>query len=269
MPILTLENKKIDVAQFADCSALARALRGRDDLHDYSDSSFYGATMGEALTLAETGAPDLVDRSDAMMQKIEALTGIETSGRRSMPAVTGGAPCVPAYLSGSPVAMRQRRSFRDASNPIAIIVNAGASGAVSTGTIERRGAAVLALTRLLSAARPVSLYVMSGHTDNGKHALTIVRIETEPLDISRAAFCMAHPAFLRRLMFSRNGQVVGCHSVFPSLLGSAVGRHDLAAKVLGVTEYVASQRLVDDDEFGSDADAAAWVAQHVETHLAT
>jgi len=269
MPILKLEDKDVDVVQYADCTALSRALRAMDPetLHDNDPKgSFYGGSLDDALRLADAGAPDLVAASDAMMKRIEDLVGVDTSARRSMPAVTGGAPVVPAYLAGQPMAMRQRRTFRDASNPIAVIVNAGASAGVKPRTIQRRGAAVLALTRLLSASRPVQLYMMAGHSDNGAHALTLVRIETEPLDVARAAFCMAHPAFLRRLMFSRNGTVVGRDSVFPPLFKNSLGRPNLAAQVLGVSEYIASDRLTDDDEFGSDEVAAAWVAAHVKAH---
>jgi len=74
---------------------------------------------------------------------------------------------------------------------------------ISASDLERRGAAILAIVRVLSARRPVELWAGTmTDADNRKNASAhFSRIETAPLDLARAAFVLVSPAFPRQLCY--------------------------------------------------------------------
>jgi hypothetical protein len=86
---------------------------------------------------------------------------------------------------------------------LAIIADVTTSASVSGGDIQRRGAAILALVRVLSTRRPIELWAGTMvDADNGRNAVyTFARIETSPLDLATACFALAHPAFPRHLCY--------------------------------------------------------------------
>jgi len=261
--------KSINFARFDSMSDLAAYVRSqkpgdayRGDDNGSGSNPFYGASLADALQMCETGAPDLVPQSDEMLRRLEARHDFSTSKFVNVRSVTGGAPNVPAYLANQPMAMRRRKRVQSDMAPLSIYVNVGANSDVRKSTIRRRGAAVLALVRALCGVRPVSLYVMSGHSDGDRHALTVARVETAPLDLARAAFALAHPAMLRRLMFSRNYEITR-DDCFVPLFDNTAGRADVAAALMGEEEFIFSARLSGNSEFASDDDASRWIEEQV------
>lgn len=180
---------------FADhCAKLpAQIKKGREE----HDPKWSGASrFADVEAWLRDGKPSCVAPSDALLTRFDDLQFVS---RKSaiVPAVSGGAPNVGAFLAGSPVAMRQRvKTISDAA-PLRIIADPSSSADIKKETLERRGAAVLALVRMLSAVRPVELYCgfssYCPQTVHGKHSAhyELVRIDTSPLDLIRAAYLLA------------------------------------------------------------------------------
>ena len=118
-------------------------------------------------------------------------------------ALAGGSPLVPAYLAGHPLAMRQRVRIASQHAPMAIVVDTTISSGISNETIRKRGAAILALVRLLGAVRPIELYAACGIGSNQHDGATwfFARIETAPLDLGRAGFALCNPTFPRGIFY--------------------------------------------------------------------
>jgi hypothetical protein len=228
-------------------------------------SGWRGASEDDTLRFLATGNNDLVAQSDALMSKLEGSLDFAAHLPRTVAAVAGGAPNVPAYLAGQPLAMRQRRRVTSDLSPIAVIVCMGASSDATAQQIATRGAAVLALTRLLSVSRPTTLVLTSGYNDRRKHMLT-VGMDTAPLDLARAAWALTQPEFLRRVVFGSCCEIAGINdggfSGVP-LFRQSAGAPEVAAQALGFSEYVASPRLTGDEFQNGEADAVEWLLKQV------
>jgi hypothetical protein len=209
----------------------------RDSRKSRRDPWSGNQTFDESLAHFRNGNPALVPASDAYLEK---LTDRPLVSRRwqIVPSVAGGAPNVPAMLSGHPLAMFRRQRIASDQAPLAIIVDVASSAGIGTRDLERRGAAILALVRMLSASRAVSLYVgvsvTCGHlkgdrTHDATHIFT--RCDTAPLDLARLAHMLGQPSTARRLYYGAayeaEGAPTGDHSLFwPYLNGpSAIREH--------------------------------------------
>jgi hypothetical protein len=194
-----------ELADFADANCAHK--------HNYMQGgSWYGGDNGRAAT-RKTRQGDLsrVPASDALMTKFERFA-FDTERQIWADDISGGFPNVPAYLAGHPLAMRRRLRDESAGHPLAIIVDLTTSSGVSAKTIERRGAAILALTRILTMRRPVELWAgcMTG-ADSGNKNLGAVfcKLETQPLDVATAAYVMTSAAFPRALCYAISGVECG------------------------------------------------------------
>jgi hypothetical protein len=170
---------------------------------DSDRPEWYGRiTFDEACQLAIQGDVKLVAKSDKLLAKFERYA-FETTGRGWRNDVVGALPDVPAYIAGHPLNMRRRTRLDSAAAPIAIVIDTTISAAIDSKTIMRRGAAILALVRILAGRRPVELWAVSqvGAKDSGC-ATVGARIDTTPLDLGTAAFALTHPGFPRRLCYS-------------------------------------------------------------------
>jgi hypothetical protein len=139
-----------------------------------------------------------VAASELLLDKLEADQFVSPVWRNRLDVV-GGSPCVPAFLAGHPMAMRRRERVMTEQGPLTIIVSMTLSGGIDTDTMRKRGASLLALVRLLSANRPVELWiaVCLGGSNHGTH--TLVRLDTAPLDLARAAHMLTCPSVTRGL----------------------------------------------------------------------
>jgi hypothetical protein len=174
-----------------------------------------GMSFDDSLRCVREGNPAIVARSDEFLSRFEALHLVSRRWR-TVAAVAGGVPCVPAALACHPLAMRQRQRVSSDQAPLAIIVDIASSAGIDSADLEKRGAAILALVRLLSAARPVSLYVgvsvTAGHLTgaerhNACHVFT--RMDTTPLDLARAAHMLCHTSTARSLYYGAAYELTG------------------------------------------------------------
>lgn len=194
-----------EIADFvqARCQSAANS-RGGGSWYGHED----GATIARH---ARGGDPSRVASSDALLDRFERFA-FETERKAWRDDIAGGFPNVPAYLAGHPLAMRRRMTDATASAPLAIVVDLATSSGVSSKTIERRGAAILALTRLLTMRRPVELWAGcltgAGHNDR-ECAAIFTKIATQPLDLATAAYVMTSAGFPRCLIYSVAKQEAG------------------------------------------------------------
>ncbi len=165
-------------------------------------------TTAKAERRIHTGDNAMVAASEKLMTMIEATSPEGVGQIGVVRAVAGGFPDVPALLAGSPLAMRQRRR-RHALASLRIVVNVASSAGISDSLLERRGAATLALLRLLeTAGHPVELWVMHGIAGDAQRckggAFTFVRMETGPVDLARSAWALGSSEFSRHVLYNAN-----------------------------------------------------------------
>lgn len=131
------------------------------------------------------GSPELTAQADKFMTKFEDDVFVGRAWN-CVDGVVGAVPNIPAFLAGHPQHMRRRQRTTSASGPIAIMLElTGSSGTMSERAV--RGAAMLALARLLTNARPVELWTLVTYGMTNSMDMLACRIDTAPLDVSRAA----------------------------------------------------------------------------------
>lgn len=133
-----------------------------------------------------TGDQSLVPLSDKYLEKAEQHMFLSrTWGARD--GVIGCLPIIPAFLAGSPDSLRRRVRLKKPTGPLAIFLELTGSARLSDDQRLERGAAMLALTRVLHRVRPVELFVCVTYGYTNKLNAIVCHIETAPLDIGRAA----------------------------------------------------------------------------------
>ncbi len=262
-------------ARFDSIGDFARYLRGPAAACPYmtktDDNKWSGGTPVETQARLDAGSAKATAACDRLLGQMESV-GFATSRFATVAAVAGGAPCVPAYLAGNPLAMRRRVKISDDAAPLAVVVDIGVSASVKAATIERRGAAALALVRLLAATRPVTLWAVSGqnisrYSDHATDAAFGVQIETAPLDVARAAWLLASPDAFRRAAFAAC-QTIGGYPAETDInwLSDSHVRHPALLRaclpaLTGCEDFLLVPSLITagETQFDSDSDAAAWV----------
>lgn len=283
LPIDTLPHKTRG-ARF-DCPAEFSAfLRGPASVNPYMSSAddhddWAGASRAKTLACAQSGDSDRVADCDRLLAIMETGANFATARSVTIAAVAGGVPNVPAMLAGSPLSMRRRQRMADHAAPLSVVVDLGVSASVKHATLARRGAAALALVRLLAATRPVALWVVAGLQcsrggDNPQNAAFAVRLDTAPLDLSRAAWLLCAPEAFRRAGFAVAQTVAGRpndrgtnwlnddHKRHPALLA------DCLPALTGTADCVVVPSLITSGstQFDSDSAAAAWVQEQLAAH---
>jgi hypothetical protein len=230
-----------------------------------------GMTYSDAARAIAHGDMAGVEASDRLLSAFEADMH-PTPTWRTFGTVAGGAPNVGAYLAGSPVAMRQRRRVVDAAAPLTVFVDTVSSGGIEAEDLRKRGVAVLALVRALSNVRPVTVYAVAAMQHHGCANSWIAVSLDQPLDLARAAFALAHPAFARALMYEAGPRLHGkeangsLHWAFADVNKyRAVARDRWAALVQAAPEdclYLAPPHMDD----AAIRDGAQWVRDTLAKH---
>jgi hypothetical protein len=132
-----------------------------------------------------TGDLSRVEASERLLERLADITPHSKTFVNEA-QVTGSLPIVPAFLAGVPQNMRLRRRQKRPAGPLAIFLETTASGGASGGA-EARGAVLLALARLLGEYRPTDLWVCTTYGEHARLNALLVRVETRPMDLARAA----------------------------------------------------------------------------------
>jgi len=161
-----------------------------------------GLDAKESVRRCHYGDLSRVAPSDALLSRFERFA-FQSVRREWRDDISGQVPNVPAFIAGTPLSMRRRAKVESPAAPLAIVVDLTSSANISPEMLERRGAAILAIVRVLSARRPVELWAGTMTDANGRKNASahFARIETAPLDLARAAFVLVSPAFPRQLCY--------------------------------------------------------------------
>lgn len=123
---------------------------------------------------------------------------------------------VGAFLSNDPECFHSR-FYEESNNPgriFKIVCSVSFSAAIEPATIIQRGAIICALVDAMeyaghrvevicNLALSGSQYYRESNNRFGRFEVDVnVKSSDQPLDLSSLAFCLAHPAMLRRMMFS-------------------------------------------------------------------
>ena len=182
----------------ADLAVMAASLPNARSTHF---DRWMDGTMAGGVAAITSGDLSAVPASDTMLSRFEKIRPV-TRRYRTADAMTGGAPNIGAYLAGSPLAMRRRTRESSDTAPLTIVVDLTSSGGVDVQALRARGAAILALVRLLSASRPVELWAgCAGSPDVGKNGFAFARLDTGPLDLARAAPILSAPIVQRGILY--------------------------------------------------------------------
>ena len=197
------QTRKTHYVMADSMSALADAALARGRQQKGGDAWNGFLDLAGAARVAREGDLKRVAKSDSLLARFERFS-FSRAGKAWRRDVCGNVPNVPAVLAGAPATMRRRVKLHADAAPIAIIVDLTTSGSIEADAIEKRGAAILALTRVLAARRPVELWagaIVGADSDQNGVAM-FTRIDTAPLDLARAAFAMISPAFTRQMLYS-------------------------------------------------------------------
>ncbi len=199
LPSTTLDHHYVfdgmtELAAYCDAHITGK----RRQQHSYSNGTSGVANSFDTFVrkLVE-GDEAMGNASDALLAKFEDLVPFSTAWQ-TRNDVVGGLPNVPAFLSGHPMSMRRRIRVAKEQAPLGILVDMTTSAGVSQDFMVKRGTLVLALVRMLSLRRPITLHVTSGlaagsptNKDGQRSACYVTtRIDTTPLDLSRAAYAL-------------------------------------------------------------------------------
>ena len=212
---------------YDSCGALADAALASKRMESSADDWRGGLTATEAVRRCHAGDLARVAPSDALLGRFERF-GFVAPRRAWLNDVTGAIPDVPAYLAGHPLAMRRRTKITDTAAPLAIVADLSSSQGIKTSDLEKRGAAILALVRIMSARRPVELWAGCALDANGQNDASVIlaRIDTAPLDLARAAFVMVGSSFPRHVCYALGraldgfggGWPYGSHSISRTMM---------------------------------------------------
>ena len=173
-------------------------------------------TLDQACAACREGEPALVASSDALLANFEEYS-FQTPSKFWQRSVAGQRPDIPAMLSGHPMTMRRRVKMVSDMAPLAVIVDMTTSAGIPAETIEKRGAAILAVCRMLAARRPVELWAgCLLDADNLKNCSALfARIDTAPLDLARAAFALVSPSYPRQMLYALGKGAFGFKGGWP------------------------------------------------------
>jgi hypothetical protein len=161
--------------------------------------SWIGETSEQTRSRMSIGDDSLAPQADRLMAEIsESLPA--TARRLWSVEVQGMFPCVPAVNAGLPESMFRLRHANSDMAPIRVAVDLTSSASINEQTLQVRGAGILALVRILSASRPVSLEIVSALSASGHDApILTMRVETAPLDLATATWQLCRQGWVRRL----------------------------------------------------------------------
>ena len=121
------------------------------------------------------------------------------------PGYSGSRPSVSRVIAGVPKQMIRAARPRVNAPAVKLIVSIGALSSVDAEAYKRRGAAVCAYIDAVETAGISTEIVALSRASAGHKAVAEVSVQLkqpgQPLDVDAVAFCLGHPAMLRRLVF--------------------------------------------------------------------
>ena len=230
-------------------------------------------TFDEAVALAERGWSEGLEKMESLrgsLRKLEPQMAERHVGEFSE---SGDDVDIGRFVTGEPECMVNYsvQFVPAAGRVIKLVYNLGASSAVSPKSMMLRGACAVMLSDLIEqSGLRVEILAVSAVTqdpyENAAGCFSILaKAASQPLELDRLAFILAHPSTLRRLMLRAREQ--NTDAVFSKHFGETYG---FPAKAIDQSEGVIH---VDPLQYGfgnqinSDADAVAFTNKMLDSIL--
>lgn len=188
-------------------------------------------SLEQAIDLAKDGWPEGYDRVRSLMGKVsldDAIANLQQSMEFTYD-VAGDEPDVERYLAGDPENMMQYHvDERRRGNVMKMIISSSQPAFVDASVMERRGTAICLATEMLtSVGLSLDVTVNERTSDQRWDTDTATTIDYripilhagDYLNMEAVIFAVAHPSFLRRLIFALNENE-------PSELRDTMGFHE-------------------------------------------
>ena len=166
------------------------------------------ATYGEAVAVAGTGWKQGANRVEKIRASLDAVVQRMAVANCSQMiyGVEGEWVDIGRIATGEPECCGSWHDQGEGASQkiVKIVANVAVSCGVSAETIFARGAATLAAVDLLeSLGFRCELWASKGCSGNKNSEFhTLVKEASQPVELDRLAFCLCHPAMLRRLYFA-------------------------------------------------------------------
>lgn len=171
-----------------------------------NSNEFSGCSFDEAVSFARHGWPEGAAKAKRLLDRLQ-LHVPQAVHSVTHHDVTGSYVDVGEYLQGVPECMVDFREDRRPARFAHIVVSATFSANITTQAVIQRGATIAAVVDALETQGircTVDLLFQS--TDYNKADTFEVRVPIKeahaPLNLDTLTFGVAHPAYLRRLMFA-------------------------------------------------------------------
>lgn len=172
-----------------------------------SDNAWSGTKNFEAaFKLATEGWHDGLQKLDYRESRFSLPT--ELLPKYDMAYDTSGSYVdVDAYLQGTPECMVDFADMNVSSKVITIFINCSANCTVDPQDMIRMGRKIMYVIDALEMQKTRANIMIGEYTNQSKSdAITLIHAKQagEPLNLQQLNFAIAHPSFLRRIMFAHN-----------------------------------------------------------------
>lgn len=183
--------------KFESLAEFGRACKTKAALKNNGREGWTSEKMDVSLDSAINGSTKLVADAEKLLDKLQ--TTIELQGRQWQPTVAGAFPSVPDYIAGHPESMRKLDDCKSESTPVRVWVCTTSSAHMEWQTLQKRGVAVLAAVMAISQQRPVELWTFTALDGKDGTCNVMVRINSQPLQLSEACYALTSIGFDRNL----------------------------------------------------------------------
>lgn len=159
-------------------------------------------SLEEAKELCKYGYHDNFEKLVELKNTLEKYIKLSRKQSRQYNFYVGYAPDVKAYLEGSPLFMLNRQYPKR--KHIDVYFNAANIASVSSNMIFNRGAITLCIVEILENmgfSVDFNFFTMASKNDQVHYVKLNLKRSGERLNIQKSFFPLAHPSFLRRLIF--------------------------------------------------------------------
>lgn len=182
-------------AEFLD---FCEKINVRGDRHGGYDHDWYGNEHPTVcFERARRGHSGVQAEIDAEFARFHRLQQLELEVSTWTPAPFGAYPVVGDYLAGSPECMRRVQRRDVDTTGIRVVVDTTSSAAVHAKQLFKRGLAVGAFVRALSAIRPVELFMAVTGDGRGGISAALIQLPSNPMDISICAWALGSQRLTR------------------------------------------------------------------------
>lgn len=194
----------------ADYAEYLRAIPAQYRYNSHDRGSWSGGSFEKNICKLENGDTTNLAAAEQIVSNMQDQLVFARGQHIVAPYVVGFMPHIPNTIAGHPYSMMRRERIDSPSNtsPIRIFVEVIVSAGLNSKQIINRGVACCALAMALSMTRPIELYAVAtgmpcSRAIRHKFASgAVVRIDTNPIDLSRAVYMLTDNGFCRRLAFT-------------------------------------------------------------------